>query len=279
MPAKLLLAAALALPALLLHGGAASAATNLVPNGDFSGGTAGWTAATPLTALAVSPAERLEVINASGTKDARVDWAWTCVTGINDLYAYDFGGDILIPSGQQRVGKAYLRVSAWKGPNCDGQFVNEWFSSQVTALDSLEHHATAILPADGVQSIWVRLFVATVNVPQGPGPYGLFRAEFDNLTLTQGALQAPPQEEPTATPTPALPPFIDIPVPGGSGQTPAPATPTQTPPPAATQTPTSPPAQPTASPTPQATAPSTATAAASPARTSIAPAPPNTGNG
>jgi hypothetical protein len=224
--------AALAIP-LLASNLTSAAQVNLVPNGDFSQGLAGWDDWFPnQTELTVTAAGTLNVQAKQPSSTAHFDSVSRCIAIPSDQQPYEVEGDVYVPLGQARKGQAYIRVQSWPTANCIAPTTTEpyheyWFAP----AGNLQHLSATFTPAAGTKAFRISLAAVSPAAGAGEDATVAFRAELDNIGIlgddgVADEPQDPPADDPTVTPTadkPGDPPADDPGDPPGDDQTVTPA--------------------------------------------------------
>ncbi|HEX6032551.1 MAG TPA: hypothetical protein VFY90_14050, partial [Tepidiformaceae bacterium] len=212
-----------------------AAGSNLVKNGDFAQGTSHWAPSyANETILQPGPNGTGEFINASHVATDYNLSATQCINLSGGIYEMFLAGDIQIPSGQLRSGKAALWAWPFPEDDCKGSSDHSRGAPDVSAVGAWQHVDSSFIPPQWTRSIRVEL--RNHMAPAGPGedPSGEFTVLFDNVSLTNGDVMHYPLPEadvPDAPDVPNLPdgPF-DVPIPGPLGEPPVQTPPVQEPP-------------------------------------------------
>lgn len=235
-----ILAAAAVIPAATMFVSASASNPNLVTNGTFTGGVAGWTAsASPLGSISAGPGNTALVKNLVTGASTTQASGLQCVNGVSAGTKYTLSADTLIPSGQTRHGGAQTRVFFFAGANCSGAAIEAPQGSFVIALDAWTAVSNTFLAPAGTTSARVQIMSQKYIAGAGEDPNADFRVYWDNVKFAEYEAPATPTNTPTKTPTQAptntpIPP-TNTPVP----PTNTPVPPTNTPvPPTATVQPT-----------------------------------------
>ncbi len=205
---SLLTAAATAIPAagLML---ASAAGPNLLQNGDFSNGVAGWSDfyGNP---QAVNGAMQL-TNGYQGTGNSYYS-ALQCVTNIQEGANYTAKGDAYVELGQTPYGAAGIYVNFNTGPNCDGSNLGGghaaggFIDAQRGIWIPLTHSVTA--PA-GAKSVYIRPTALKEPKPYGSSAPETFVVLFDNLEFFETNGSSPVPDEPAEDQPPVEEPSPD----------------------------------------------------------------------
>jgi hypothetical protein len=212
---KLTIAAAAAIPAVAILAGSAGAVSQYskVANGDFSNGTAGWTAAASPLAQITAPSNHGYVANAFDGVAASKTFAYQCFAVTGGL-KYELAGKIYIPHNQKRSGAANLGIVFYSGNDCTTQ-VGAAYTLPVTGLGSWKAQSITPTAPGSAKSAMVRLGVEKKAPLFLQSPSAKFGAYFDDIEVLQKSIKLPDGpiiQNPTATPTPKGP-IIKIPIP------------------------------------------------------------------
>ncbi len=225
------------------------AAASLVANGDFASNATGWTAADANASIAQVDTQDADGLNpASGagnvtrlntTGNAVVRSACITLTGDN---TYEFAGSVKLPTANTGATQAVMTVRIYSDA-CSSETAAQ-STATVSESDSWQAHSGSIVVVGQTNAL-----VELTLLSGDPGDL----AYFDNLTLSNGALDTP-----TPTPTVTSTPTVTNTATNTATVTNTPTeTPTETETPTVTNTPT---VTPTATDTPTVTASPTNTA-------------------